>query len=197
MLSRLHKIARLFFVIVATLAIFKFVLGADASPKVSPTIESQAFVVRSKEGKVVAVLSESEGLPGLTMFDREGNERVTLFLDEKGGSSLGFFGKGQKPVPQLGLRCKPDGSHSMTIYDQDGLERVHVGHHTDDTEIVIWDERGNRRVRLARLQGQSGITISDKNDNTRMSIRTLNEDDDVTLEFKNSEKAILLELPPR
>lgn len=115
---------------------------------VSSNLESEAFVLR----------------------DRDGVERATLGLDDDGGAGLTLTDRNGRA--RLRLSVLADGSPGVSLLDPDGDSRAILGLLPDGTTTLVFADRGSvaRSVFAVTPDGAARMIFSDPNGNTRAAV---------------------------
>jgi len=130
---------------VAALAVMAtvFLMGQARPPTI---VEAQQFIVRNADGARVAWLAtDRNGLPSLTLFDKEGQGRINLSLSESAAAFVSLTGS----VPRASDVSAPPPPAST----------VYLAVYGDGTPRINWgDSNGKLRARMGLLsRGLSSV----------------------------------------
>jgi hypothetical protein len=99
-----------------------------------------------------------DGTTGLSLYEKDGTERVTLMRTQDGQLSFGF--RNEKGKPRAGLRINETGLVGLNLYDDFGLEKVGLSAGPDGTsQLIFFDKQGKNRV---LLDGMPSLNLADK-----------------------------------
>jgi hypothetical protein len=115
---------------------------------VQKSVRAQSFELVDQNGKTLAALETRENGTGLTILDQNGNDRVTLQLDNEEMPGVVLFDKNGKARVQMSVGT--DGAPGLGLLDQDGTVRVAQLLKADGTSALgLFDQNGEIRAGLA------------------------------------------------
>jgi hypothetical protein len=129
------------------------VLCGQAQQQEGDVISAVAFVLKDPQGNPVGALSAKRGYPLLFFTDSEGQNAVSLVVNED--KPVLFLGKPGKHRMSLGV---VDEKAGLVVRDDDGKPRVIIGIDPDSTGIGILDTHGKMQAQLA--SSNKGVHLS-------------------------------------
>jgi hypothetical protein len=109
------------------------------TPARDKTLEAESFVLRDKDGKMRGAFEVVDDEPELTLYDKEGIPRATLFVNVK-GTFLSL--KDEKPQTRLRLEVRQDGP-TLLLFPEDRKAGVEMKVDKVGPRFQLLDSNGN------------------------------------------------------
>jgi hypothetical protein len=116
--------------------------------------------------KTVALGSTKEGVPGLTLYDLQGQARAYLNV-EKAGAALGFYGP--SGVQRI-LLIDQGQQQALKLKDARGTTRAAVGFADGDPGFLLYDANGTWRAGLSHGENGGILILRDANGDSRATL---------------------------
>ena len=141
-LEKLERTTRRYRILLGVVVLGVVVLGPRLLMEDGGTeeaiVSAKRFQLVDDRGETLALLSSSEGEPGLALFDDKGELRTMLTMTEAGSK--------------------------LIFNDDKGVSRMLL----DEPGLSLFDDKGEHRVGLFVTEGGSGLGLTDNNGKTRV-----------------------------
>ncbi|WP_406698276.1 hypothetical protein V5E97_05400 [Singulisphaera sp. Ch08] len=134
-----------------------------AASKSWPTIEAKEFILRDPDGLARATLAlRPDGTPGLALFDKQGQVRLSLDLDLNDAPGVNLYG--QDGAMRAAVAIRPDGTPGIGLFDKLRRPRLSLDLGMDEAAGVnVFGDGGLLRAALAiRPDGTPGLGLFDR-----------------------------------